>query len=106
MVRFHPRPPNFPRRLLKVPSTEKWCGCGGSSKSNSVERHAGGMKQLLKALLLIEGGLHPAGARPSVNPLCERQDALYVDFFELGGVSVDLREHESQRTKPLSGKSG
>jgi hypothetical protein len=44
---------------------KKWRGCGGSIKPISIERDAFGEEQLLKALSLIEGRLHPqvCGAR-------------------------------------------
>jgi hypothetical protein len=38
---------------------EKWCRCGGSIESISVERDSFRKEQLLKPLLLIERGLHP-----------------------------------------------
>jgi hypothetical protein len=37
----------------------------------------------LEPLALVECGLDPQVGRARQNPFCERQDALYVEFFEL-----------------------
>jgi hypothetical protein len=36
----------------------------------------------------------PEVCRPRQNAFCEREDAFYVEFFELAGVTVDPRERE------------
>ena len=46
------------------------------------------------SLLLIQRRLYPQIRRPRQNALCERQDALYVEFFDFDSVSVDLCERE------------
>jgi hypothetical protein len=52
-------PQTFLSTLTPRQVREKWRGYGGSIKSISVERDAFRQEQLLKPLLLIEGGLHP-----------------------------------------------
>jgi len=37
----------------------------------------------LEPLALVERGLDPQIGSPRQNAFCERQDALYVEFFEL-----------------------
>ena len=59
------------------------CGYAGSNKAISVERDPVGKEQLLEPLALIKCGLDPQVGRARQNPFCERQDALYIEFFEL-----------------------
>ena len=70
------------------------CGYAGSNKAFSVERDSVGKEQLLEPLSLFEGRLHPEVGGARQNAFCERQDALYVEFIELAGVTVDPRERE------------
>ena len=49
---------------------------------------------MLEPLTLVERRLHPQIGRARQNPFCERQDALYVEFFDLTGVPVNPRERE------------
>ena len=73
---------------------EKWRGCGGSIKSISVERDPFREKQLLEPLFLIQRRLHPKVRGARQNAFCERQDALYVEFFDRFGVVVNLGERQ------------
>ena len=73
---------------------ERRRGCGGSNKPFSVERNSFGKEQLLEPLALFERGLHPEVTGPRQNAFCEREDAFYVEFFELVGVAVDPRKRE------------
>ena len=41
----------------------------------------------MEPLTLVERRLHPQIGRARQNPFCERQDAFYVEFFELAGVT-------------------
>jgi hypothetical protein len=63
------------------------CGYTGSNKSISIERDSVGKEQLLESLALVESGLHPQVRGARQNAFCERQDALYVEFFELARVT-------------------
>ena len=63
------------------------CGYTGSDKSISIERDSVGKEQLLEPLALVESGLHPQVRGARQNAFCERQDALYVEFFELARVT-------------------
>ncbi len=65
------------------------CGYAGSNKAFSVERDSVRKEQLLEPLPLFERRLHPEVGGARQNAFCERQDALYVEFIELAGVTVD-----------------
>ena len=70
------------------------CGYAGSNKAFSVERDSVWKEQLLEPLPLFECRLHPEVGRARQNTFCKRQNALYVEFFELAGVTVDSSERE------------
>ena len=48
----------------------------------------------MEPLPLLERRLHPQVGGARQNAFCERQDALYVEFIELAGVTVDPGERE------------
>ena len=48
----------------------------------------------MEPLPLIERRLHPQVGGARQNAFCERQDALYVEFIELAGVTVHAGERE------------
>ena len=62
---------------------ESRCGYAGSNKSISVKSNSVGKEQLLEPLALVERNLHPEVGGAWQNAFCERQDAFYVEFFEL-----------------------
>jgi hypothetical protein len=70
------------------------CGYAGSNKAVSVERDSVWKEQLLEPLPLFERCLHPQLGGARQNAFCERQDALYVEFIELAGVTVYPGERE------------
>ena len=43
---------------------------------------------MLEPLALVERCLHPEVRGARQNAFCERQDALYIEFIELAGVTV------------------
>jgi hypothetical protein len=57
---------------------------------------------LLEPLTLLERRLHPKVGGTRQNAFCERQDALYVEFIELAGVTVDSCEREPLAAVPLA----
>jgi hypothetical protein len=59
------------------------CGYAGSNKAFSVERNSVGKEQLLEPLSLFEGRLNPEVRGARQNAFCKRQDAFYIEFFEL-----------------------
>ena len=87
-VRSRSGPPNFIFGSDFPQVAEGRCSCAGSNKAISVERDSLRKEQLLEPLALIERRLHPQIGRARQNPFCERQDALYVEFFELVGVTT------------------
>ena len=66
----------------------------GFQQGLSVERHSVWKEQLLEPLALLERRLHPQVGGARRNSFCECEDALYVEFFELAGVTVDPGERE------------